>query len=129
METFGIRPGEIRAKNDSADWLLYSCVELAKCIEDKNAVRDLTKLRTRIKYGVKEEIMNLLQIKGIGRVRARKLFSNGVKGIGDLKKADIATLTQLLGTKNAQNVKKQMGQEIEIVPERKRKGQMSLGKW
>ena len=79
-----------------------------------------------MKYGVKEELLPLVKIKEIGRVRARKLYYNKIKDVGDVKNADFAKLAQILGSKVAENVKKQVGQEIKEVPAGKRKGQISL---
>jgi helicase len=77
---------------------------------------------------VREELLALLKLKNIGRIRARKLFFHGIKDIGAVKSADITTLVQLLGKKLALDVKEQVGQDFRRVkiPERKRKGQISL---
>jgi len=89
----------------------------------------MVKLRIRVKNGVKEELLTFLKLKGIGRVRARKMYVNGMKDIGDVKKADVTTLSQIIGGKLAQDVKKQLGQKVEAVSSGKRKGQMGLGKF
>ena len=73
--------------------------------------------------------MPLVRLENIGRVRARTLFRNRLRDIKDLKNADLATLTQILGEKVALSVKKQLGQETIEVPENKRKGQISLKDW
>jgi len=64
----------------------------------------------------------------VGRVRARKLFRNGIKDLGNVKKVDVTKLSQILGKKLTIDVKKQVGIDIDKakVPERKRKGQISL---
>lgn len=130
LETFDVRPGETRAKLEIANWLLYSCQELAKLIENPVFARETSKIRYRLRYGVKEELLTLLQLKEIGRVRARKLFNNGIKDMGDVKKIDFMKLKQLLGDAVAKNVKEQVGEKIDIhIKETKRKGQMSLGKY
>ncbi len=129
LETYDIRPGEIKAKLDVADWLLYATEELSKIIEHKEAIKEIRKLRIRLQYGAKEELLPLLRLKGIGRIRARKLYSNGLKDLGNLKEADLTTLTQILGKAIAEDVKKQLGEEIEEVSPRKRSGQVSLGKF
>ncbi|MBI2176448.1 hypothetical protein HYU40_03845 [Candidatus Woesearchaeota archaeon] len=127
LEKYGIRPGEVHAKLDNADWLLYSAAEIAKLMQMQQLLRHITKLRFRVKHGVKEELLPLLQLRGIGRVRARKLFSNRVKNIADVKAADVSTLTQILGSgKIAVDVKQQLGEKTEAVKEGKRKGQISL---
>ena len=59
-------------------------------------------------------------------MRARKLFYNRIKDVGDVKKADVMKLSQILGKNVALSVKKQVGQETKEVPKGKRKGQISL---
>ncbi len=129
LETFDIRPGEIRVKLETADWLLYASEELASINNWNEAVREIRKLRLRIKHGAREELLPLLKLRNIGRVRARKMFSQGIKDLGEVKKADLTTLAQLLGKAIAEDVKKQVGEEIKEVPEGKRKGQLSIMKF
>jgi helicase len=127
-EEYDVRPGETRAKIEHADWLLYSSEELAKLMGMHDIVKHIVKLRFRLKYGVREELIPLLRLKGIGRVRARKLYNAGIRDLGDIKKSDITTLSQLIGKSIALDIKKQVGEDLEkaIVPENKRKGQISL---
>ena len=129
LEKYKIRPGEHRMKLNVADWLIYSTVELARVLFFKNIIADLMKTRVRLKYGVKEELLPLLKLKNIGRVRARKLYNNKLKTTIDLKKASVETLTQILGgRKIAENLKEQLGQGKQkvLVKENKRKGQINI---
>ena len=131
LEKFSVRPGEIRDKMNRIDWLCYGTIELCKIIDLKKTSTEINKLRRRLKYGVREELLALLKLKNVGRVRARKLFFHKIKNLGDVKKVPITTLTQLLGAKLAVDIKRQVGENvdnIEIKPT-KRKGQMSLGKY
>ena len=129
MEKLDIAPGEIRVKIDVADWLLYALEELAKVAGKKEILKQLAVLRIRIQNGVREDVLPLLKLKGIGRVRSRKLVRAGLKDLGDLKKVDPATLSQILGRALAEDVKKQLGENIEEVLEGKRKGQLSVMKF
>ncbi len=113
LEKYNVRPGEIRVKIDKADWLLYATEELCKLLGFKEQIKEIIKLRFRMKSGAKEELLPLLQLKEIGRVRARKLFNAGIKDIGAVKRAHIVKLAQLVGKKTALNVKRQVGQEVE----------------
>ncbi len=130
-EEFDIRPGETRVKIDRVNWLLYSAEELAKLMSFHEVIKYILKLRFRVKYGVREELLTLLKLKGIGRIRARKLFNAGIRDIGAIKKADPTSLSQLIGKAIALDIKKQVGEDIAKmkVPEGKRKGQLSLGKY
>ena len=129
MENFHIRPGEIRMKLETADWLLYGCEEMSKILDYKDTIRDLRKLRVRVKNGVREDLLLLLKLKSIGRVRARKLVNNGLKNLGDIKKIDLASLSQIIGNKLAIDVKKQLGEEVKEIPKGTRKGQLSIAKF
>ena len=129
LEKFDVRPGESRAKLETANWLLYTCQELAKLSEKPTFSRIASKVRFRLKYGVKEELLPLLKLKEVGRVRARKMFSNGIKTLGDVKKVNVMKLRQLFGDKIASIIKEQVGEKVETISTDKRKGQMSIGKY
>jgi helicase len=129
LETYNTRPGEIRVKLGLADWLLYASEELTRMLKLKQLIKEIIKLRLRLKYGVKEELLPLLKLENVGRVRARKLFRNKIKDIADVKKAKVSTLIEILGEKIALSVKEQVGQKVEIVPKGKRKGQTSIKKF
>ncbi len=130
LENYDIRPGEIRYKLDAADWLLYACDELDKVSNlDKELQKEISKLRVRVKNGVREDLLPLLKLKGVGRVRGRKLFSNGYRDLVSLKKVDLTSLSQILGVAIAKSVKEQLGEEVKEVPKGTRKGQLSLEKY
>ncbi len=128
LEKYGIRPGEIRAKVDIADWLLYACQEFSKMMSFRDVSNYISRLRLRLKYGAKEELIPLLKLRNIGRVRARKLYNNRIRDVRELKEASLTTLAQLIGRKTAIDVKSQLGQEVrDEEPKKKRKGQHTLG--
>ena len=126
LENFNARPGELKSKMSIADWLLYASEEISRILNFQNLKKEIVKLRLRLRHGVKEELLPLIKMEGIGRVRARKLFFNKIKDVGDVKRADTAKLAQILGKNIALSVKKQVGQEIKKVLKGKRKGQISL---
>jgi replicative superfamily II helicase len=129
LEEFNITPGELHAKRNLIDWILYSTEELANLLQFRDLIKEIRKARYRIDKGVKEELIPLVRLKGIGRVRARKMFNNGVKDIGDIKKTDITKLKQLVGDKMSKNLKEQVGQKVSEVKKGKRVGQTSIGKY
>ncbi|MCK5629231.1 MAG: hypothetical protein KAI26_01320 [Nanoarchaeota archaeon] len=131
LEKYNITPGEIRVKLDTANWLLYASAELARLMQFQPIIKDIKKLRLRLKHGAKEELLALLKFKGIGRVRSRKMFNNRIRTIGDVKEAPIVTLVQLVGRATAIKIKEQVGIRIdkEKVPKGKRIGQLSLAKY
>ena len=108
LETFDVRPGELKVKLQTADWLLYAMVELCKLLGFKELLAELMKIRVRLEYGVREELLPLLKLKGIGRVRSRQLFAAGFKTLGHLKAAPAGALERVLGEKLGQSVREQL---------------------
>jgi helicase len=122
---FGIGPGDIRRMTDQAEWLLYSMAELGR-IFNKKKVRSLTRLTTRVQYGVKEELLELISLRGVGRVRGRALFQRGFKTLRDLQKADPNDLSRIptIGSSLAVKIKEQVGAPVDV---REVEGQAALG--
>ena len=60
-----------------------------------------------MKYGIKDELFDLVSMRGIGRVRARKLFNNGIKNASDILSADLKILSELIGPSLAKKIKNQ----------------------
>ena len=129
LENYNARPGEIRGKLELADWLLYASEEISRILHYQHLNKEIVKLRLRLRHGVKEELLPLIRLQDIGRVRARRLFFNRIRDIKDIKNADLMKLSQILGKQVALSVKKQVGEEIKEVSEGKRKGQVSLEKY
>jgi helicase len=127
MNRFGTAPGGIRAKMQNADWLLYGAKELVRMKDPKNSEsssknqktsqkfsdveKDIEKLRVRMKHGIKEELLDLVQYNQIGRVRARKLHKHGIKTQSQIREVGFEKLKKLIGKKTAEKLKKQVGQE------------------
>ncbi len=110
LEQYGVTPGELRARLDNADWLLYSANELALLLGFKEQLNHLRKARLRLKYGIREELLTFVKLKGIGRNRARNLYKNNVKGLADLRKIPLQRLGQIIGPKTAEKIKEQLGE-------------------
>ena len=129
LEKYNVRPGEIRAKLTIIDWLVYGSNELARMLSLKDVLKELVKLRLRLKHGAKEELLPLLRFEGIGRVRARKLFDNSIKDIKGVKKAKLIDLSQIVGQKIAISLKEQVGEKVSVVPKGRYKGQTNILKY
>ncbi len=110
LEKFGVTPGETRSRLNNADWLLYATQELSLLMGMKEAVKNIRRVRVRMKYGVREELLPLVRLKGIGRVRARKLYSNNLRKLSDVRKVPLETLSRMVGPKTASNIKEQLDQ-------------------
>ncbi len=94
-DQFNIGPGDIYRHIEAAQWLLNAAVVFADLFEMKNITFPLANLQSRVKYGVKEELIDLTRLRGIGRVRARVLFEHGIKTIADLKTHSADDLAKL----------------------------------
>ncbi len=129
LEKYGVRPGEVHVKLGIADWLLYSSSELAKLLQFQPLLKEINKLRIRVKHGVKEELLPLLKLKGVGRKRARKLHNNGIKDIRGLNNTSLIMLSGLIGQKTAEAVKEQLGAKEKPVAKGKRVGQLAISKF
>jgi helicase len=110
FETFSVAPGELHVRLSNADWLIYSAQELALLLGLKELLKDIRKTRIRVKYGVGEELLPLVRLKGIGRVRARMLFSANLRGLSDLRKVPLESLSRVIGPKVAKDVKEQLNE-------------------
>ncbi|MEM3597386.1 MAG: ATP-dependent DNA helicase [Candidatus Hadarchaeum sp.] len=114
-EMFGVGAGDIRRAADTAKWLLYSAHELSSLFRIKATLAPLRKLEQRIKYGIREELLELVQLRGIGRVRGRSLFHAGYRKLSDIERASEQELARVpyIGTEIARSIKRQVEQKIE----------------
>jgi helicase len=81
-------------------------------VSAKSQARDLTE---RVKFGINRELLDLVQLKNIGRVRGRQLFDAGFQTRKDVKNAQFATIATLLGPKIAADVFEQLGSAQRLV--------------
>lgn len=102
-ERHKVYPGDVRVFSDTASWLLHAYSELCKFLGMKRHAEELGKLEVRMKYGVREELVSLVKLPYIGRVRARKLWEAGIRGPEDiLEKRDL--VARIIGRKVAEKV-------------------------
>jgi len=101
--TFHIGPGDLYRIRETADWLMYAFIEIARLFSYPQT--PLRKMRIRLKYGVKEELLPLVKIKNVGRVRARTLFNAGFTTVNKVDQAPLKELSLLLGEKIAGSIK------------------------
>lgn len=71
IENFDVGSGDIFRYVESADWLLYSTYEIAKLLSVKDVMPLIADVRERVTEGVKEELLELVNLKGIGRVKGQ----------------------------------------------------------
>ena len=114
-ERYGVGPGDIRGKVDTAEWLLRAAETLASDVEgiDGDAVLAVRRARKRVEYGVREPLLDLAGVRNVGRKRARRLYEAGVETRADLREADKAVVLGALRgrEKTAERILEHAGRE------------------
>ena len=93
-ERYGVGPGDIRGKVDSAEWLLGAAERLAGEL-DLPAV-PVREAKKRVEYGVRDELLGLAGVRGVGRKRARRLYEAGIGTRAELRNADKSVVLRAL---------------------------------
>jgi helicase len=96
VSRFAVGPGDIRSRADIAEWLLYSLSRLAPEVSQK-ARRPLERLVVRVRYGVRDELVDLVSLPGVGRVRARALHALGFVDLKSVGAAEESALSKVHG--------------------------------
>ncbi|MGE5684987.1 MAG: DEAD/DEAH box helicase [Nitrososphaerota archaeon] len=109
-EKFGVEPGDLYRMVETTYWLSYCLYEIAKLIGRKDLLLEIAKLRLRIKHGIKSELIPLIQLEGIGRIRARALYKAGITNVADMDKISESKLGSIskIGVKLAKKLKNQI---------------------
>ena len=109
-EELGIESGDMHRMAETAEWLVYSLRELSREFRREDLVKELDILRKRIVYGIKHELIDLVRIRNVGRVRARILYKNGYKNRTALKKVPLEKLAEIdkIGMTIAKSIKSQV---------------------
>jgi len=117
LERFGVEPGDLHRAVEVAEWLTYSFRELAWLLGLKKTARTLDQLRLRIAMGIKPELLPLVSLEGIGRVRARSLFNAGFRSISSIAAASERELSKVpkIGDTIASRIKRQASELVSRV--------------
>ena len=86
-ERYGVGPGDIRGKVDTAEWLLGAAERLAVEVGFSD-VGAIAEARMRVEHGVGEELLELATVRNVGRKRARRLYDAGIETRSDLREVD-----------------------------------------
>ena len=114
-DKIGVEPGDMYRIVEVANWLAYSLYEVAKLLRREDLMPELYNLRTRIRYGVKEELLPLVLLEGIGRVKARTLYNAGFTDLSKIAKASQAKLASMpkIGPTVAEKLQHQLKKRLE----------------
>ena len=108
---YNIWPGDVHTIVEMAEWLLHATREFAR-MYNFSCVSDLNNILLRVQNGCREELLNLISLQGIGRVRARALYREGFKSVNDLRNVPMDRLAKIktIGKTVAKNIKEQIGE-------------------
>ncbi len=109
MEKFNVQPGDLYRIIENAKWLLHATDELAQLLKDKEILPLTHELLERVTKGIKKELLPIVKLEGVGRVRGRIIYNSGYHSIDDLKRAKFDDLIRMLGPGIAKKVKEQIG--------------------
>ena len=109
-DSLGIESGDMHRMVEMANWLSYCLREISKHVERADLLEELDDLRKRIVYGIRDELLDLVRIKGIGRVRARILYKHEIKNLDDLAKIPVNKLAEIdkIGSILADKIKSEL---------------------
>jgi helicase len=111
IERFRVQPGDLYRTIENAKWLLHATHELALLFGSKQLLPQTLEVKQRVEKGVKKELLPLVRLEGVGRVRGRIMYNSGYETIDVLKRAPIEDLMKLplIGPKLAKKIKEQLG--------------------
>ena len=111
IERFRVQPGDLYRTIENAKWLLHATHELATLLGNKMVLPLASELIERVSKGIKKELLPIVKLEGVGRVRGRIIYNAGYKTIEDIKHAALDDLTNLplIGPRLAKRIKEQVG--------------------
>jgi helicase len=115
-EGFNVGMGDVHRYVQTAEWLVYSASEIARVVNATQHIPFFYSLRSRLKYGVQRELLDLVTLRGIGRIRGRMLYANGMTNQSDLYHASLEEIARVptIGTSLAKSIKRQLGVDVPV---------------
>jgi len=114
-ERYGVNPGDIYSYVESVQWLMHAAARLSAKFAPHLA-RDVRDMEVRVRSGVKAELLPLVSLRGIGRVRARRLFNNGITTPEAIRGAGLDRVASIIGRGIAEQVFAQLGKASAPAP-------------
>jgi helicase len=93
-----VNPGDIHYRVDIMEWLIHASREiiLTDDVFSEEHMKDIAEivkmldiLRLRVRHGCKQDLLSLVNIPNVGRMRARELSSKGIRN-----PTDVANMSQ-----------------------------------
>ena len=95
-ERYAVGPGDVYGLVESINWLLHATSQLARMFAPK-FYPQINECEICMKNGTRRELLPLIRLRGIGRVRARRLFNNGMTSPEEIKKHPREDIVRILG--------------------------------
>lgn len=99
-EKWGVQEGDLNNLRSNASWVLASIriiIENNMEYREDSVLDRLKRLEYRVKYGVSEELVDLVSIRFVGRKRARALWNAGYRSLQDIANAKPYDLMAIKG--------------------------------
>ncbi|HIJ07847.1 TPA: hypothetical protein HA274_00615 [Candidatus Bathyarchaeota archaeon] len=111
IERFRVQPGDLYKAIENAKWLLHATNELSMLFRNREVLSLSAELMDRVAKGIKKELLPIVKLEGIGRMRGRILYNSGYKTVEDIKRSSLEDLTNLplIGPRVAKRIKEQVG--------------------
>ncbi|MEM1619519.1 MAG: DEAD/DEAH box helicase [Fervidicoccaceae archaeon] len=98
VEKYDVGPGDVRALAESAEWIAHAFRRISELLPGAEELgKSYAVLERRLRYGVKEELVELVLLPGIGRVRARRLYNAGFRSLEDVARAQPSEIARVEG--------------------------------
>ncbi len=111
-ERYGVGPGDIYGLVEGVGWLVHAGRHLAAMFAP-HLVRPIADMELRIKHGIRRELLPLIRLRGIGRVRARRLFNNGLSSPDAIREAGPERVGRIVGRGIAAQIFAQLEEGVE----------------
>ena len=100
-----VNPGDIHYRVDIMEWLIHSAREVMltddvfsddHMAQIATIVRQLDVLRLRVRHGCREDLLSLVNIPNVGRMRARELSKLGIRNPNDVANMNKKQISEVL---------------------------------
>jgi helicase len=106
-ERYSVGPGDLFGMVESVNWLLHASAELSRMFST-GFHQKVREFEICMKNGIRRELLPLVKLRGIGRVRARRLFNNSITTPDAVLEAGIETVTKIIGRGIAEQIFSQL---------------------
>jgi helicase len=102
-ERYAVGPGDVYGMVESVNWLLHATTELSRMFAPTFYMQ-IREYEICMKNGIRRELLPLVKLRGIGRVRARRLFNNNITSPDAVLAAGLESVTRIIGRGIAEQI-------------------------